>query len=98
MSESQFEKLLKTLNTKDDEIERLRAEIERLMNAMESAWGLIANAEHLVGHQVIGWQSAFQQWRDEEWHPALDRNKPATDRETGLSCKVSQGKKEVGDE
>ena len=67
------------------EIERLREENERLMGGMESAWGLIANAEHLVGHKVIGWQSAFQQWRDEEWHPALDRNR-------------GQGKKELGDE
>ena len=56
-------------------------EIERLMNAMELAWELVANAEHIVGRQVIGWQSAFQRWRHEEWHPALDRNRGRNDKE-----------------
>ncbi|MGI9446896.1 MAG: hypothetical protein ACR2NI_04470 [Pirellulales bacterium] len=51
-----------------------RDEINRLMNAMESAWALLANAEHRVGPQFIGWQTEFQRWRDEEWHPAIERN------------------------
>ena len=52
-----------------------RAEINRLMDALEIAWGVIANAhggnwDHGTGE----WQKAAERWRDEHWHPALDRN------------------------
>ena len=55
-------------------------EIERLMNAMELAWGLIANGQYwdrTDGRQYGEWNDARLRWRDEHWHPALDRNREA---------------------
>ncbi len=66
MSETQFVRLLKRVNELEQENERLREENERLMNGMELAWGLIANAEHLVGSQ---------------WHSAVDRNRRQNKKE-----------------
>jgi hypothetical protein len=60
------------------EIERLRAEVERLMEGMELAWGLIANGQYwdrTDGRRYGEWNAARAKWRDEHWHPALDRNK-----------------------
>lgn len=57
------------------------AEIERLMNAMELAWGLIANGQYwdrTDGRRYGEWNDARLRWRDEHWHPALDRNREAT--------------------
>ena len=54
------------------------AEIARLMNAMELAWGLIANGQYwdrTDGRQYGEWNEARLNWRDEHWHPALSRNK-----------------------
>jgi len=57
------------------ENELQRAEIERLMDGMEAAWGLIANAQSEVCYgKVEHWQECMERWRDNDWHPALDRN------------------------
>jgi hypothetical protein len=67
-------------NPAADEIERLRAEVERLMDGMELAWGLIANGQYwdrTDGRRYGEWNEARAKWRDEHWHPALDRNKEA---------------------
>tara|TARA_R110000751_G_scaffold71196_2_gene143969 strand:+ start:110 stop:388 length:279 start_codon:yes stop_codon:yes gene_type:complete len=51
------------------------AEIKQLMDGMELAWGLIANAADVAGDgKVQHWQEAMERWRDEHWHPSLDRN------------------------
>ncbi len=70
-----------------DEIERLEAEnfrlateIERLMEGMELAWGLLANGQYwdrTDGRRYGEWNEARVKWRDEHWHPALERNKEA---------------------
>jgi hypothetical protein len=53
------------------------AERDRLLDGMEIAWGVIANAN---GGNWDGetpeWQAAAERWRDEQWHPALDRLVP----------------------
>jgi len=57
-----------------------RAEVERLMDGMELAWGLIANGQYwdrTDGRKYDEWNEARAKWRDEHWHPALDRNKEA---------------------
>ena len=62
------------------EVERLRGEVERLMAGMELAWGLIANGQYwdrTDGRWYGDWNAARAEWRDEHWHPALDRNKEA---------------------
>jgi hypothetical protein len=51
------------------------AEIKQLMDGMELAWVLIANAADVAGDgKVQRWQEAMERWRDEHWHPSLDRN------------------------
>ena len=69
------------------EVERLRAdlaaeraEVERLMDSMEWAWSIIANAQYWDATDTVRhpeWEQAKFKWRDEHWHPALDRNKEA---------------------
>lgn len=57
-----------------------RAEVERLMEGMELAWGLIANGQYwdrTDGRRYGEWNEARERLRDEHWHPALDRNKEA---------------------
>ena len=57
------------------EMDRLKAENEKLLEGMELAWGLIANAQSVAGDgKVRNWQGAMERWRDEHWHPALRRN------------------------
>lgn len=52
--------------------------VARLMDALEMAWGLIANAgEGNWGRERPEWKEAAERWRDEYWHPALGRNRPA---------------------
>lgn len=47
----------------------------RLMRALELAWGIIANAGGGDWtRESPEWQAAAARWRDEEWHPALDRH------------------------
>ena len=63
----------------------LNAEIERLKDGMELAWGLIANA--YVGDwdrssEASGWKKAAERWRDEQWHPMLDRMRLTTDTDS----------------
>lgn len=63
-----------------DEIERLRVEVSFLMEGMELAWGLIANAAYWDKTDAVRtaeWEQAKFGWRDQHWHPALDRNKEA---------------------
>ena len=53
-----------------------RAELERLREAMELAWVLIANGQYwdrTDGRRYGEWNEARAKWRDEHWHPALDR-------------------------
>jgi len=55
-----------------------RAEVKRLMEGMELAWGLIANGQYwdrTDGRNYGEWNEARLKWRDEHWHPALSRNK-----------------------
>lgn len=57
-----------------DRIEELEAENKRLLDGMERAWGIIANAgEGDWSTQTSEWVNAAEKWRDEQWHPALDR-------------------------
>ena len=51
--------------------EAVVTESDRLMSSMGDAWVLLANASHNQNHE---WQVCFRKWRDEEWHPALERN------------------------
>lgn len=50
-------------------------EITVLMQGMELAWGVIANAHGGDWNRAnVEWLEAAKKWRDEEWHPALSRN------------------------
>lgn len=58
-------------------LDKRLTEIRRLMDGMEMAWAVIANA----GHKQRGWDSEHpewvecaERWRDEHWHPSLKRN------------------------
>jgi hypothetical protein len=58
--------------------EQDRAEVLRLMDAMELAWGVIANVDRGNWHmQSEEWRNAATYWRDEHWHPALERTRAA---------------------
>lgn len=62
-----------------DEIERLSVEVALLMDGMEMAWGLIANARNwdaTYPRCTTEWSTARATWRDDYWHPALTRNRP----------------------
>lgn len=62
-----------------DEMEDLRKELEAaqaqvavLMDGMEMAWGVIANAgrgDWTLEHP--DWREAAANWRDKHWHPAV---------------------------
>jgi hypothetical protein len=52
--------------------QKMKSEVERLMDALDTAWGIIANAESWVSNKE--WKEAMFRWRDNDWHPALDRN------------------------
>lgn len=55
--------------------ETMHPETARLMDAMELAWGVIANAHGGNWDEAAAeWRAAAERWRDEHWHPALDRN------------------------
>jgi hypothetical protein len=46
---------------------------ESLLEALETAWGIIANAGGGNWHtQTTEWQEAAERWRDEQYHPILD--------------------------
>ena len=69
----------------------LDAEIKQLMDGMELAWGLIANAADVAGDgKVQHWQEAMERWRDEHWHPSLDRN--GYTRESEVNDEIDSGK------
>lgn len=62
----------------DVESERIAA----LMDALEYAWGIIANA--YGGDWSLAsadWRAAAEKWRDEHWHAALDKYRGATKTE-----------------
>jgi len=55
-----------------DELARVLCEGSRRLDALELAWGLIANA--YVGDwesAPSNWHDAAIRWRDEQWHPIL---------------------------
>ncbi len=57
-------------------------ETERLLEGMELAWGIIANAyggDWSLAPQE--WRRAAERWRDKEWHPALKRKTAAESSE-----------------
>lgn len=57
------------------ERDALKAENARLMDALETAWMLIANASGGDwDRERPEWVEAAKRWRDDEWHTALDRN------------------------
>ncbi len=58
-----------TLNSLSSE-----AEIPKLMDALEVAWGIIANGRAWDPAMHDEWEAAKFRFRDEHWHPALDRN------------------------
>jgi len=52
-----------------------KEEVDVLLDSMESAWGLIANAyEGNWFNASENWRNAAIAWRDKEWHPALTRS------------------------
>lgn len=56
------------------------AEITRLMDALEAAWGLIANAAYwdlTDPKRHLEWDVAQARWRDNHYHPALARHRHA---------------------
>jgi hypothetical protein len=60
-------------------LEAAEAENARLREALEIAWGLIANAnEGNWDGETQEWREAAIRWRDEHWHPSLDRAPSAT--------------------
>ena len=61
------------MNT-DEQCEHLRIENARLMSALELAWGIIANGRAFDPAMHDKWEAAKFKFRDEHWHPALDRN------------------------
>jgi len=55
-----------------EDYERLSCEGERRLDALELAWGLIANAYGGNWNEALyDWRQAAQRWRDEQWHPIL---------------------------
>lgn len=54
--------------------EKLDAEREKLVDIIELAWGLIANAYGGDwGSASEEWEKAAVKWRDEHWHPLLEK-------------------------
>ena len=52
----------------------LLKEVKRLQNSVEHAWGVIANAGGGDWQKESAvWRKAAMRWRDEDWHPMLDR-------------------------
>jgi hypothetical protein len=51
-------------------------EVVRLMDSLELAWGIIANAHGGDWSEASPeWREAAERWRDMHWHEALRRNK-----------------------
>lgn len=58
-----------------DSQQELVKERTALMLGMELAWGVIANAgEGNWERESSGWRWAAENWRDNHWHKALERN------------------------
>ena len=52
-------------------VKELEAEVVRLREGMELAWGIIANASGgNWDEEGSQWKAAAERWRDEHWHPA----------------------------
>ena len=46
---------------------------DKLMDGIEAAWCLIANAQSVAGDgKIKHWQEAMERWRDEFYHPLLE--------------------------
>jgi hypothetical protein len=83
--EAENDQCVRTLNQYMEAVQQMvtllaekDAEIERLMEGMELAWGLLANGQYwdrADGRKYGEWNEARVKWRDEHWHPALGRNK-----------------------
>jgi hypothetical protein len=66
-----------------------QAEVKRLIERLECAWGVIANAgAGDWANETAAWQAAAARWRDECWHATLDESK-----HTPLSGVTSHGKR-----
>ncbi len=53
------------------------AEIKRLMDGLEYAWAIIVNGQYWDTTDAVRhaeWEAAKFRFRDEHWHPALERN------------------------
>lgn len=74
-----------------------RREAQTLLDGMEVAWGVIANAgQGDWAREGREWADAAVRWRDEHWHPALDRRRltqpaPATKTRAEAEAWVQQG-------
>lgn len=72
--------LLSRMTELEADLAAERAEVERLMDGMEWAWSIIANGQYWDATDAVRhpeWEQAKLKWRDEHWHPALDRTKEA---------------------
>jgi hypothetical protein len=70
-----MKKILMEERELEDRIEVLEAEVAVLLDGMETAWGIIANAHG--GDWSKGsphWVEVAKRWRDDHWHQALARN------------------------
>jgi hypothetical protein len=73
VSEAQFADFARRREL-ERERDEARAEVKRLREGMEVAWGVIANAGGGDwATQSAEWAQAAARWRDEHWHTALDR-------------------------
>lgn len=72
---------MRPLNCQNDDSPHIfpsqQAEYTRLMDGLEYAWAVIANGRAWDEAQHDEWKQAKFRFRDEHWHPALDRNKKA---------------------
>lgn len=57
-----------------------------LLEDMADAWGIIANADW--PKQTEEWQAAARRWRDEVFHPALDRARAGSQRADGDTVEI----------
>jgi hypothetical protein len=61
-----------------EEVAALCRELRATREALEVAWGVIANAGGGDWtKESKDWQEAAARWRDEHWHPSLDRERAA---------------------
>jgi len=67
---------------------RIKA-LAKLTDAMELAWGVIANAHGGDWENASPeWKQAAEKWRDEQWHPALEKTICTTSEEAVVPVPV----------